>query len=151
MAVVRMGISTPTLNTDTTVYTADASYLSSVIVTNKGASAATARVWVVPLGATTASQYGYILYDVPVPANNSLESHRFAIKLGDVVRVRANSSDVSFSLNGVYDGTASIDAHLLQTTSVHGIADTANLATLTTTTALNNRLIAIELGLGIFD
>ena len=51
----------------------------------------------------------------------------------------------------MYDGTASIDAHLLQTTSVHGIADTANLATLTTTTALNNRLIAIELGLGIFD
>ena len=151
MAVVRMGISTPTLNTDTTVYTADASYLSSVIVTNKSGSAATARVWVVPLGATTASEYGYILYDVPVPANNSLESHRFAIKLGDVVRVRANSSNVSFSLNGVYDGTASIDAHLLQTTSVHGIADTANLATLTTTTALNNRLIAIELGLGIFD
>jgi len=151
MAVNRMGISTPTLNTDTTVYTADASYLSSVIITNKNASAATARVWVVPLGASTAAEYGYILYDVPVPANNSLESHRFAIKLGDVVRVRANSSNISFSLNGIYDSSASIDAHIPQTTNVHGIVDTANLATITTTTALNNRLIAIELGLGIFD
>lgn len=146
-----MGISTPTLNTDTTVYTADASYLSSVIATNKGTTEATVRVWVVPLGASTSADYGYIMYDVPLPASNSIESHRFAIKLGDVVRVRANSSNVSFSLNGVYDGSASIDAHLLHTTNVHGIANTANLATLNTTNALNDRLIAIELGLGIFD
>jgi hypothetical protein len=151
VAVVRMGISTPTLDTDTTVYTADASYLSSVIATNKGTTEATARVWVVPLGATTSADYGYIMYDVAIPANNSIETHRFAIKLGDIVKVRANSSNVSFSLNGVYDGSASIDAHLLQTTNVHGIANTANLATLTTTNALNDRLIAIELGLGIFD
>jgi hypothetical protein len=60
-------------------------------------------------------------------------------------------ADISFSLNGIYDSSASIDAHIPLTTNVHGIADTANLATLTTTNALNTRLISLELGLGIFD
>jgi hypothetical protein len=152
MAVRRLGISNPTLNTDTSVFTAaSATYLCSVIVTNKDSVEKTARVWVRPSGATLASQYGYIVYDVAVPAGNSIETHRFAISDGDSVWVRGNSSSLSFSLNGIYDSSASIDAHIPQTTNVHGIADTAQLATLTTTNSLNTRLISIELGLGIFD
>ena len=152
MAIRRLGISNPTLNTDTSVFTAlNATYLCSVIITNKDSVEKTGRVWVVPSGATLASQYGYIVYDVAVPAGNSIETHRFAISDGDSVWVRGNSSSLSFSLNGIYDSSASIDDHLTDTTNVHGITDTSQLATLTTTNSLNTRLISIELGLGIFD
>jgi len=152
MAIRRLGISNPTLNTDTSVFTASsATYLCSVIITNKDSVEKTGRVWVVPSGATLASQYGYIVYDVAVPAGNSIETHRFAISDGDSVWVRGNSSSLSFSLNGIYDSSASIDDHIIDTTNVHGIADTSQLATLTTTNSLNTRLISIELGLGIFD
>lgn len=152
MAIRRLGISNPVADTDTSVFTAsNATYLCSVIITNKAAEEKTARVWVRPSGATQTSQYGYIVYDVPVPAANAIETHRFAISDGDAVWVRGNSADLSFSVNGIYDSSASIDDHLIDTTDVHGIADTSQLATLSTTNALNTRLISIELGLGIFD
>lgn len=152
MAIRRLGISNPAADTNASVFTAtSATYLCSVIITNKAASQKTARVWVVPSGATQASQYGYIVYDVAVPAANAIETHRFAISDGDSVWVRGNSADLSFSLNGIYDSSASIDDHLIDTTNVHGIADTSQLATLTTTNSLNTRLISLELGLGIFD
>jgi hypothetical protein len=146
-----MGIANPASNTNTLIHTAAASYLCSVIATNKGAAAATVRAWVVPSGATLASQYAYMLYNVNVPIANTIESHRFAISIGDTVYVSATTADVSFSLNGIYDSSASIDSHILQTTNVHGIANTANLVTTSTTNALNDRVIALELGLGIFD
>ena len=151
MAIKRMGVANPALNTSTTVFTADAAYLCSVIATNKGAAASTVRAWVVPNGSVSSADHAYMLYNVDVPIGNGIESHRFAISTGDAVRVSASTADISFSLNGIYDSSASIDAHLIQTTNVHGIADTANLATLTTTNALNTRLISLELGLGIFD
>ena len=151
MAVRRLGISNPALNTSSLLFTSTASYMVSAIVTNKGTSIKNARVWVVPAGSISQSDWGYILYDVEVPPYNSIESHRFAIENGDSVYVRANTSDMSFSLNGIYDSTASFDNHLTDTTNVHGIADTSQLVTVSTTNSLNNRLIAIELGLGIFD
>lgn len=152
MAIRRLGISNPAADTNASVFTAlNATYLCSVIITNKAATEQTARVWVVPSGATQASQYGYIVYDVPVPSANAIETHRFAISDGDSIWVRGNSADLSFSVNGIYDSSASIDDHILDTQNVHGIADTSQLATLTTTNALNTRLINLELGLGIFD
>ena len=151
MAIQRMGVSNPAANTNVLIFTSTAGYLTSVIATNKGAAASTVRAWVVPSGATVASQYAYMLYNVALPIGNTIESHRFAISTGDTVYISATTTDISFSLNGIYDSSASIDAHIPLTTSVHGIADTANLATLTTTNALNTRLISLELGLGIFD
>jgi ABC-type molybdate transport system ATPase subunit len=151
MAVTRMGVANPASNTSTLIFTADAAYLCSVIATNKGAAASTVRAWVVPNGSVSSADHAYMLYNVALPISNGIESHRFAVSTGDTVRVSATTADVSFSLNGIYDSSASIDAHIPLTTNVHGIADTANLATLTTTNALNTRLISLELGLGIFD
>ena len=151
MAIKRMGVANPASNTSTLIFTADAAYLCSVIATNKGTAASTVRAWVVPNGSVSSADHAYMLYNVALPISNGIESHRFAVSTGDTVRVSATTADVSFSLNGIYDSSASIDAHIPLTTNVHGIVDTANLATITTTTALNNRLIAIELGLGIFD
>lgn len=151
MAVQRMGIANPANDVDTLIFTANAAYLTSVIATNKGGAASTVRAWVVPNGASSSSEHGYMLYDITLPVGNTIESHRFAVSLGDEVYVSATTDEVSFSLNGIYDSSSSIDGHIIQTTSVHGIADTADLVTTSTTNALNNRLIAIELGLGIFD
>ena len=152
MAVRRLGVVNPAANTDSLGFTSiGAAYLASVIVTNKGGTDQTARVWVKPSGATLTSQYGYIVYDVVVPAANSIETHRFAISDGDQIWVRGNSANLSFMINGVYDSTASFDDHLIDTTNVHGITDTSQLATLAVTNALNTRLVSIELGLGIFD
>lgn len=152
MAIRRLGISNPAADTNVSVFTAlNATYLCSVIITNKSAEEKTGRVWVVPSGATLQNQYGYIVYDVPVPAANAIETHRFAISDGDSIWVRGNSSDLSFSVNGIYDSSASIDDHIIDTTNVHGIADTSQLATISTTNDLNSRLVSIELGLGIFD
>ena len=151
MAIKRMGVANPASNTSTLIFTADAAYLCSVLATNKGAAESTVRAWVVPNGSVSSADHAYMLYNVALPISNGIESHRFAVSTGDTVRVSATTADVSFSLNGIYDSSASIDAHIPLTTSVHGIADTANLATLTTTNALNTRLISLELGLGIFD
>ena len=151
MAVRRLGISNPAINTSTLIFTSTASYMVSIIATNKDSTTKKARAWVVPSGANQQSQWGYILYDVDVPAYNSIESHRFAVQNGDTVYVRTDTANMSFSLNGIYDSTASFDSHLTQTTNVHGIADTSQLVTVSTTNSLNNRLIALELGLGIFD
>ena len=151
MAIRRMGIANPLANTSTLIFTSAAAYLSSVIISNKAGTDATARVWIAPLGTTTVGEYGYILYDVVIPAGESLESHRFGISNEDEVYVRASTDNLSFSLTGIYDSTASIDAHILQTTNVHGIVDTSDLVTTSVTNALDTRLISIELGLGIFD
>jgi len=151
MAERRLGISNPAANTDVSVYTANAYYLASVIITNKSNTEQSARAWVVPAGSTSPNEHGYILYEVSVPAGNSIESHRFAINTNDSIWVRGSSSDMSFSVNGIYDSSASIDEHIILTTNVHGIADTSQLATITTTNDLNARLVSLELDLGIFD
>ena len=151
MAIKRMGVANPASNTSTLIFTADAAYLCSVIATNKGTAASTVRAWVVPNGSVSSADHAYMLYNVALPISDGIESHRFAVSTGDTVRVSATTADVSFSRNGIYDSSASIDAHIPLTTNVHGIVDTANLATITTTNALNTRLISLELGLGIFD
>ena len=151
MAIRRLGIVNPAADTETEVAVANASYLASVIITNKDNTDQTGRVWVIPSNSEGPEDYAYIVYDVNVPAGNSIETHRFAMNQYDIVHVMSSSDNMSFVLNGIYDSEASIDAHLLETTNVHGIADTALLATTTTTDSLNTRLISIELGLGIFD
>ena len=151
MAVQRLGVSNPSANTNTLMYTSNAAYLTSVLITNKGGSDATATAWVVPSGALSSSQWAYVVSGVTIPVGNTLESHRFALSNGDAIYVSSNSADLSFSVNGMYDSTASIDQHVIATTNVHGIADTANLATLDVTNNLSSRLIALELDLGILN
>lgn len=102
MTVRRLGIVTPTLNTDTDLITVTDNYLVSVIATNTNASApADVRIWVEPSGAATADEYSYIAYDIEINVGNALETHRFAVNSGDTIRVRATTSDVSFTASGI--------------------------------------------------
>lgn len=102
MTVKRLAVQNPTLNTDTTLITVTDNYLISVIATNTSSStAADARIWVEPSGATTADEYSYIAYDIEINTGNSLETHRFAVNSGDTIRVRATTSDISFTASGI--------------------------------------------------
>jgi hypothetical protein len=85
------------------VYTVPAStevIISSVVVTNRGASAATFRLSVRPNGATQANQH-YIAFDTPIAANDVV-----ALSLGitadaaDVVTVYGSTGDLSFNVFG---------------------------------------------------
>ena len=98
-----LGQFAPSATTATNVYTVPAStevIISSVVVTNRGASAATFRLSVRPNGATQANQH-YIAFDTPIAANDVV-----ALSLGitadaaDVVTVYGSTGDLSFNVFG---------------------------------------------------
>jgi hypothetical protein len=106
MAISRLATSNPASNTDILLYTGSRTILTSVIATNKSSDPATIRVWVVPLDqeAVTANHV-YISYNVSIKGNDSLETFRFPVVLGDKVYVRASTGDLSFMLSGIDDTT----------------------------------------------
>ena len=114
MAIVRLALSNPSANTDTLIHTAVRQSIVSIIATNKASSNATVRIWVQPTGATTAAQYAFLSYDTTVPANNSLETFRVALEVGDKVYVQSSTADVSFSLNGIHDSTGNYNKVYVQ-------------------------------------
>jgi len=106
MAISRLATSNPASNTDILLYTGSRTILPSVIATNKSSDPATIRVWIVPLDqeAVTANHV-YISYNVSIKGNDSLETFRFPVVLGDKVYVRASTGDISFMLSGIDDTT----------------------------------------------
>jgi hypothetical protein len=100
MGVQRLGVSTPSINTDTLIYTADYPFLASVIGTNLTTSTSLIDVWVVPTGVTQTSGYVYYAYQTDIPPSNTLETHKFALNIGDRVYVRSTQS-TSFNLAGL--------------------------------------------------
>lgn len=100
MGVQRLGVSTPSANTDTLLYTADYPFLASVIGTNLTASTSLIDVWVVPTGVTLSSGYVYYAYQTDIPPSNTLETHKFALNIGDKVYVRS-TQNTSFNLAGL--------------------------------------------------
>lgn len=98
-----LGQVNPAATTATTLYTVPAAtqtVVSTVIIANQTASAATFRIAVRPGGATLSAEH-YVAYDVAVGASDST-----ALTLGltlaatDVVTVYASTSTVSFSAYG---------------------------------------------------
>lgn len=98
-----LGQSAPSANTDTTLYTVPAAteaVISTLVVCNRGASAATYRIAVRPNGAALANSH-YVAYDISIAANSLV-----ALTLGvtidatDVVTVRASTADTTFSAFG---------------------------------------------------
>lgn len=98
-----LGQANPSATTATTLYTvpsATSTVVSTVVVCNQAATAATFRIAIRPAGATLAAIH-YVAYDVTVGANDST-----ALTLGltlattDVVTVYASSATVSFNAYG---------------------------------------------------
>jgi len=144
MAISRLATSNPASNTDILLYTGLRTILTSVIATNKSASPATIRVFVVPLDQdATPANHAFISYDVTINAKDSLETFRFPVLLGDKVYVRASSADISFSLSGVDDtNIAGIELAPLQQ-SIATAQSTANSAATVANSALVLALIGI--------
>lgn len=106
MAINRLAISNASANTDTVLYTAVRNCLTSVIATNKSNSQSLIRIWVVPSGQSgDSTKWMHIAYDSIVTGNNSLETFRFPLENGDLVYVRADSANISFSLSGIYENS----------------------------------------------
>lgn len=106
MAISRLATSNPSSNTDILLYAGSRTVLTSIIATNKSSDPATIRVWVVPLDQEAApANHIFISYNVTIGGNDSLETFRFPVVMGDKVYVRASTGDISFMLSGIDDTT----------------------------------------------
>ena len=105
MAIVRLALANPAANTNTLVHTATRQSLVSVIATNTASATAAVDIWVVPNGVVSASGYAYMAKDTLLPANNSLETFRFALETYDEIYVRSSTSNVSFSINAIHESS----------------------------------------------
>jgi hypothetical protein len=103
MAKKVLGQANPAAVTAATLYTvpsAKSAVVSTLVIANLAATAATYRVAIRPAGATLANTH-YIAYDVALSANDST-----ALTLGitlattDVVTVYASSANVNFTAFG---------------------------------------------------
>lgn len=97
-----LGQVAPAATTATTLYTVPAgtsAIVSTLSVCNQG-PATTIRVAVRPAGATLSSQH-YVLYDVVLPANDSLFfTIGLTLAATDIVAVYSGTATVSFNLYG---------------------------------------------------
>jgi hypothetical protein len=98
-----LGQSAPAATTETALYTVPAStetVISSLVICNRGSSAATYRVYVAVNGAAAANNQ-YLIYDATIQAKETV-----ALTLGvtmdatDVLRVYASTADLSFNAFG---------------------------------------------------
>ena len=106
MAISRLATSNPSSNTDILLYTGARTILTSIIATNKSSDPATIKAWIIPLDQDeNEAAHVYISYDVTIGGNDSLETFRFPVVLGDKVYVRASTGDISFMLSGIDDTT----------------------------------------------
>ena len=98
-----LGQSNPSATTATTLYTvpsATSAVVSTIVICNQTASAATYRIAVRPAGASLAAEH-YVAYDITVGASDST-----ALTLGitlattDVITIYASTATLSFTAFG---------------------------------------------------
>lgn len=98
-----LGQLAPSATTATTLYTCPSStqtVISSLVVTNRGASSGTYRIAIRPNGATLSAEH-YIVYDASISANTTVSYTLGAtVDASDVVTVYASTADFSFNAFG---------------------------------------------------
>jgi len=98
-----LGQSAPSATTATTLYTVPSSteaVISTLIVANRAATAATYRISIRPNGATLANQH-YIAYDVTVGASDSTTlTLGITLDAADVLEVYASTANLTFNAFG---------------------------------------------------
>jgi hypothetical protein len=104
MAILRLGVTTPTANTDTQAAAVLNSHLASVIIANTSVQATPVckvDVWVVPQNSTGPADYAYIVSNLTVGVGQSFEKFRFALNSNDTVYVKSSIAGTSFSVYGI--------------------------------------------------
>jgi glucose-6-phosphate dehydrogenase assembly protein OpcA len=98
-----LGQSAPSATTATTLYTvpsATSTVVSTLVVANRAATAATYRIAIRPAGATISNEH-YIAYDVAVGANDSTTlTIGITLAATDVITVYASTANLSFNAFG---------------------------------------------------
>jgi glucose-6-phosphate dehydrogenase assembly protein OpcA len=98
-----LGQSAPAATTATTLYTVPAAtetVVSTIVVANRAATAATYRLAVRLNGATLANQH-YIAYDVTIAANDSVAlTMGLTLDPAEVLQVYASTANLSFNAFG---------------------------------------------------
>ena len=98
-----LGQSNPAATTNTTLYTvpsATSAVVSSIVICNQTASAATYRIAVRPAGASVASQH-WIVYGATVAASDStVLTIGATLATTDVITVYASTANLSFTAFG---------------------------------------------------
>jgi hypothetical protein len=111
MPIRRVGYTTPDAETTTLLATSDYFAVAAVVVTNKNALEVTSTIYIDPAesGGAESSRI-YLASNISVGAGQSYETFRFAVNVGDKVRVAASRTGVSFSMNSAYetDGRANV-------------------------------------------
>jgi hypothetical protein len=105
MAIIRLGAFTPAANIEHLLYNADTSYFVSIIASNTLSSATTGTtqvdIWVVPDGASSASQHAYITANLVLGLGQSFETFKLGINAGDDVYVKSTTAGTSFLIQGM--------------------------------------------------
>jgi hypothetical protein len=117
MPLVRLGVTTPELNTNTVLASFTSNYLASVIVTNRTATATPqtkVTIWVVPSNATLEAQYAYMCANLLVGVGSTFETFRFAVNPGDQLFVRSTTDNTSFSCTGILQDDSALPQNLPQ-------------------------------------
>lgn len=98
-----LGQNIPSATTATTLYTVPAStstVVSTIMVTNQGAAAATFRIAIRPAGETLANKH-YIAFDVTIAALDSVAvTVGLTLATTDIVTVYSSTATMSFSAYG---------------------------------------------------
>jgi len=98
-----LGQSAPAATTEADLYTTPAltsTIVSSLVVSNRGASSATFRVSVSVAGAATANK-DYLIYDSSInPTSTGTFTLGITMGAADKMRVYASTADLSFNLFG---------------------------------------------------
>lgn len=106
MAAKRLGIIQPAANSLTVLATADVTNVAAVIITNRGATEVAVDVFVEPVEyPNSPSQRAYIVSNLTVAVGQSFETFRFAMNVGDILKVLANTGNATFSASAVYETT----------------------------------------------
>jgi hypothetical protein len=98
-----LGQSAPAATTDTTLYTvptATEAVISTIVVANRDATAATFRIAIRPNAATLANQH-YIAFDVAIGGSDSTTlTLGITLDAADVITVRGSTANLSFNAFG---------------------------------------------------
>lgn len=99
-----LGQNAPAATTETDLYTvpgATNTTVSTIIVCNRGATAATFRISIADGGGATTNK-DYLYYDLPLAANDSYAATLgITLEATDKVKVYASTANLSFNLFGV--------------------------------------------------
>ena len=109
MSVIRVGVLSPLANTNTAFPAATKAGVSSIIVANRGGTAALVTIYIQPAGTSSTTSRVYLTSSLALAVGQSFETFRFGIAVGDIAYVASDSNFLSYSMNLLYETEGKTD------------------------------------------